>query len=175
MIIDQTGRLIIRRFEKTDANFILTLLNEPSYHANIGDRGIRTLSEAEDYFDHVLDQFYQKNGFGLYVLALKAQSEELIGMCGLVNREGLDGIDLGYALLPAYWNQGFAKEACLAVMNHAKADFGLDMLLAIVAKQNEASIGLLRRLGFIHAGDFEHVDSGECLDLYRCNLSQTDE
>lgn len=173
MTIATTNRLMLRRFKKADAPFLLTLMNEPSYHANIGDRGIRSVSEAEDYFETVLNKFYVDNGFGLYLVTLKEAGGEgvPIGMCGLVNRDGLDGIDLGYALLPSYWGKGYAKEACLAVMHHAQQDFALTELWAIVSKHNEASAHLLLRLGFIADGTFLHGDSDTILDLYRCNLS----
>jgi len=173
MIIAVTNRLVLRRFERSDASFLLGLLNEPSYHANIGDRGIRSVAEAEDYLLTVLLCSYLENGFGLYLV--ETSDGVPIGMSGLVNREGLEGIDLGYALKPSYWGKGYAREACLAVKHHARQDCALSELFAIVSRHNAASATLLQRLDFALIGDFHHVDSGECLDLYRCNLFQTDE
>lgn len=173
MIIAATNRLLLRRFERSDAPFLLSLLNDPSYHANIGDRGIRSVQEAEEYLGTVLEASYQANGFGLY--KVETRQGVPIGMCGLVNRDGLDGVDLGYALMPSYWGKGYAREASLAVMHHARAEIALQQLLAIVARHNDASAGLLLRLGFALIGDFLHVDSGERLDLYRCNLFQMDQ
>ena len=169
MIIAKTDRLVLRRFIPSDAAFILQLINEPSYHANIGDKGVRTLEGAEAYLKESLIAMYEKNGFGLY-LVLLAESNEPIGFSGLVNRDGLDGIDLGYAFLPDHWGKGYAREAALASMRHARDDLGLSDLLAIVSKNNVASSGLLLRLGFMRKGEFRHQESGELLDLFHCSL-----
>ena len=72
----------------------------------------------------------------------------LIGNCGLVRREGLDGPDLGYALLPMHVGQGFANEAAQAVIADAATRLRLGRLQAIVNPDNVASIGLLQKLGF---------------------------
>ena len=178
MIIANTNRLTLRRFLVSDAPFILRLLNEPSYHSNIGDRGIRTLEQAEDYCVTVLQRSYLENQFGLYLVEMSQNqnadpnSAQPIGFCGLVNRDGLDGVDLGYALLPRYWGQGYAKEACLAVMSHARDAIGLDEVLAIVSQRNEASSRLLLRLGFVADGVFVLPSDDETLDLFRRNLRE---
>ena len=169
MIIARTNRLVLRRFVPSDAAFILELINEPSYHANIGDKGVRTLEEAQAYLNESLIAMYEKNGFGLYMVEL-ADGNVPIGFSGLVNRDGLDGIDLGYAFLPGHWGKGYAKEAALASMHHAQVDLGLNALLAIVSKHNDASSGLLLRLGFVIKGEFKHLESGEMLDLFHCDL-----
>ena len=143
----ETERLILRRFVPADAGFILELLNEPSFVQNIGDRGVRTVSEAQRYVETGPAASYARNGFGLY-LVLRKESHESIGMCGLIKRESLDGVDLGYAFLPRFWSQGYAIESVRAVLEFARNVVGLERLLAIVDPDNQASIRVLEKAGF---------------------------
>lgn len=141
-----TDRLILRWLEPGDAPFILELLNQPSFLHFIGDRGVGTVEEARQYICQGPGQSYAEHGFGLYLVELK-DDRTPIGMCGLLKRETLEDVDLGFAFLPAYWGQGYAFESTKAVLAHAEADFDLKRIVAITASGNEASIRLLEKLG----------------------------
>ena len=143
----ETERLMLRQFVPADAPFILELLNEPSFIQNIGDRHVRTLSDAEGYLETGPITSYAKNGFGLYLVQRK-ESNESIGMCGLIKREALDNVDVGYAFLPRYWSKGYALESVLAVMEYAKNIVQLDRVVAIVDPNNQGSIRVLEKSGF---------------------------
>ena len=146
MKILETERLLLRQFSTDDADFILRLLNEPSFIQNIGDRGVRTLEDARSYILRVPISSYEKNGFGLYLVILK-QTSASIGMCGLIKRDVLEDVDIGYAFLPEYWSKGYAVEAALAVKKYARDGIGLRRLVAITDPENQASIRLLEKLG----------------------------
>jgi len=145
MKILETERLILRQFTADDAAFIFRLLNEPSFIQNIGDRGIRTLDDARAYIFRVA-QSYEKNGFGLYSVVLK-ESGESIGMCGLIKREELEDVDIGYAFLPEFWSRGYAIESALAVKAYARDVIGLKRLVAITDPENYGSIRVLEKIG----------------------------
>lgn len=146
MKILETKRLLLREFSTDDADFILRLLNEPSFIQNIGDRGVRTLEDARSYILRVPIASYEKNGFGLYLVILK-ESGASIGMCGLIRREALEDVDIGYAFLPEYWSRGYAVEAALAVKEYARDVIGLKRLVAITDPENQASIRVLEKIG----------------------------
>ena len=146
MNILETERLTLRQFTAEDARFILKLVNEPSFIQNIGDRGVRTLSDAERYIENVAVASYARNGFGLYLVALK-ESHESIGMCGLIKRNALDDVDIGYALLPKFWSRGYAVESALAVKGYGRGAIGLKRLVAITDPANEGSIRVLEKIG----------------------------
>lgn len=146
MKILETERLLLRQFSIDDADFILRLLNEPSFIQNIGDRGVRTLEDARSYILRVPIASYEKNGFGLYLVILK-ESGASIGMCGLIRREALEDVDIGYAFLPEYWSRGYAVEAALAVKEYARDVIGLKRLVAITDPENQASIRVLEKIG----------------------------
>lgn len=147
MKILETERLLLRQFSTVDAEFILELLNEPSFIQNIGDRGVRSLAEASSYILNGPVASYAQNGFGLYLVVLK-ETGESIGMCGLIKRAGLDDVDLGYAFLPRFWSKGYAVESALAVEAHAKNVIGLQRIVAITDPANAGSIRVLEKIGF---------------------------
>jgi RimJ/RimL family protein N-acetyltransferase len=142
----ETERLSLQKFTLADAPFILELLNEPSFIQNIGDRGVQTVSDAERYLETGPLSSYARNGFGLYRVALKGSGES-IGMCGLIRREALEDVDLGYAFLPRFWGQGYAVEAALACKEYAGDPLGLKRLVAIVDPANRGSIRVLKKVG----------------------------
>lgn len=141
-----TERLSLRPFTLDDAPFILEQLNEPSFIQNIGDRNVRTLEDARAYLTNGPLTSYAKNGFGLCLVTLK-ETGETIGMCGLLKREALEDVDIGYAFLPRFWSKGYAVEAAQAVRRFAKETLGLRRLVAIVDPVNTGSIRVLEKIG----------------------------
>ncbi|HJS23479.1 MAG TPA: GNAT family N-acetyltransferase [Pyrinomonadaceae bacterium] len=147
MTVLETERLSLRQFTVDDAQFILTLLNEPSFLRYIGDKQVRNLEDAEAYILNGPVASYERNGFGLYAVELK-ESYTRMGMCGFLKREELPDPDIGFAFLPEFWNEGFGFEAASAVLQDARERLRLQRILAITSLDNEASIKLLQRLGF---------------------------
>ena len=147
MTVPETERLSLRQFTVDDAQFILTLLNEPSFLRYIGDKQVRNLEDARQYILNGPVASYVRNGFGLYLVDLK-ESHTPIGMCGLLKREELPDPDIGFAFLPEFWGKGFAFEAAAVVLQDAGERLGIERVLAITSLDNEASIKLLERLGF---------------------------
>ena len=142
----ETERLLLRQLTTEDAKFILELLNEPSFIKNIGDRGVRTTTDAHSYILNGPVTSYIKNGFGLYLVNLKA-TDESIGMCGLIKRDTLEDVDIGYAYLPRFWSKGYAVEAARAVKEYAKNVIGLKRIVAITDPENVGSIRVLEKIG----------------------------
>ena len=142
-----SDRLFIRPITLDDAPFILTLLNEPSFLRYIGDKQVRNLEDARQYILNGPIASYERHGFGLCLMELR-ESHTAVGMCGILKRDELPDPDLGFALLPDFWNKGLAFEAATAVLNDARERLKLDRILAITSLDNDASINLLERLGF---------------------------
>jgi ribosomal-protein-alanine N-acetyltransferase len=143
-----TPRLAIRAFTPDDAPFIVELLNDPGWLKHIGDRGVRTLDDARRYLRDGPIAAGERHGFALWaVLRRDDDSGVPLGMCGLVRREGLDHVDLGYAFLPAARGQGFAREAAAAVLAHGFERLGLTRIVAITAVDNVASGRVLEAIG----------------------------
>jgi RimJ/RimL family protein N-acetyltransferase len=146
MRVIETERLFLRLLSADDAEFILELLNEPSFIRHIGDKAVRTIADAVLYIANGPVASYRQFGFGLYLVAVTATGIP-IGICGLVKRDGLEDADIGYAFLQKFWSQGYAREAASAVMAHGLNVLRLDRILAITAPDNHGSIKVLERIG----------------------------
>ncbi|PKV51151.1 RimJ/RimL family protein N-acetyltransferase [Aquimarina sp. MAR_2010_214] len=142
----ETERLSLREFNLEDADFVLKLVNSPKWIEFIGDRNVRTLAEAKEFLENNLIKSYKENEFGLWVVVLKETSAS-IGMCGLVNRDTLEDIDIGFAMLPEYLGLGYGYEIANATMNYAKNTLHLDKIVGITNPNNIASIKLLNKIG----------------------------
>jgi ribosomal-protein-alanine N-acetyltransferase len=155
----ETERLRVRRIDEGDAGFMLAVLTDPGFLANIGDRGVRTIADAEAYIrDHVLAS-YAAHGFGMFRVSLK-DSDEPVGTAGLVSRAGLDGPYLGFAFLARHIGRGYGYEASVALIDWARETLGIARLLAITTPSNTASAALLAKLGFIEIGRVTLPDHG---------------
>jgi RimJ/RimL family protein N-acetyltransferase len=147
VIVVETDRLALRRVDEGDAASILELMNEPDYLRFIGDRGVRTLDDARAFVETRFVASYVVNGFGLYAVERRDDAAWL-GVCGLVKRDSLDDVDLGFAFLERYRGMGYAYEAAEAIVDHARDALGLARLAAITTPDNVPSIALLEKLGF---------------------------
>lgn len=149
--LPETPRLRLRELHDGDAGFLLELLNDPDFIANIADRGVRSEAQASAYLAAGPVASYAKHGYGLWAVEMKPGGE-LAGVCGLVRRDFLDHPDIGYAFLPAWRGRGLAAEAARATLAHAFGPLGLPRLLAIVNEGNLASRRLLESLGMHSLG-----------------------
>lgn len=165
MRVLETDRLVLRWLMRDDAPFMLGLLNEPSFIANIGDRGVRTLEGAREYIERSAIASYREHGYGLYLVERKTDAAAL-GVCGLLKRPFLEDADIGFAFLPAYWSQGYALESAGAVMRHARDRLGLPRVVAIVSPGNRPSIRLLEKVGLAYERMIEMPAPGETVALY---------
>lgn len=146
MIVLETKRLVLRRMSVADAEFIFALVNEPAFIRNIGDKGVRSLDDARAYILNGPMSSYAKHGYGLYRVDLKENSEP-IGICGLLKRDTLDDVDIGFALLEKFRGRGFATESAEAVMEYGRGALGLERIVAITSPDNDASIRVLGKIG----------------------------
>jgi len=160
-----TKRLTLRRLIASDAGFIVDLLNDPAFVRNIGDKGVRTLDDARAYIASGPEASYESFGFGLYLVELRGSGTP-IGICGLVKRETLADVDLGFAFLPAFRAQGYALEAAAAVSRYAQRVVGLQRLVAITDPDNSRSIHLLGKIGFVYERMVKLSDAGPDLKLF---------
>jgi len=143
----ETERTILREVTNDDAEFILDLLNQPSFIRYIGDRNVRNVTQARDYIESRFRESYKKFGFGMWAVELK-ETETPIGICGFVRRDSLPDADIGFAFLPQFEKKGYAFESAAAAMKYGRDVLGLKRVLAITSQDNESSGRLLEKLNF---------------------------
>ena len=166
----KTARLTIRPLTLADASFMLELASDPEWLRYIGDRGIHDLASARNWIESGPMTSCREHGFGLHRVGL-GHDDTPIGICGLLQRDGRVGPELGFALLPAFRGLGYAREAAEAIIEQTRRDnLGLSPIYAIVTPDNLTSKALLDRLGFVPDGD-AFADSGaSSLERYRIEI-----
>ncbi|MDX5422035.1 MAG: GNAT family N-acetyltransferase [Hymenobacteraceae bacterium] len=161
----ETDRLLLIPTSEADASFLLELLNTPKWLKNIGDRNVRTVEGAKAYIQSRFIPQLERLGYSNYTVVRKADGVK-IGICGLYDREGLEGIDLGFAFLPAYENMGYAFEAAGKLKEAGFEHFGVGVIRAITTKENVASQRLLEKLGLRYRKLVQLPNDEEELLLY---------
>jgi RimJ/RimL family protein N-acetyltransferase len=161
----ETERLILRRLTVDDDAFIFELLNDPAWLRFIGDKGVRTPEDARDYIRKGPMAMYERVGFGLFLTERKGDGVP-IGLCGLIKRDSLEDVDLGFAFLSEFWKQGYAYESASATLAYGKDAFGLKRIVAIVSPDNARSTRLLEKLGMTFLKTVKLAQDDDNVSLY---------
>jgi ribosomal-protein-alanine N-acetyltransferase len=167
--IMETAHLNLREMTESDAAFYLEMLCDPDFKTNIADRGLRTEEAALDSLRERVFTSYEVHGFGMYLVSRRSDGEA-VGMAGLVKRDFLENVDLGYAFLPRGRGQGFATEASRACVELAREQLGIRRLAAITAPENIPSIRVLEKLGFRKVGTVQFPDDGDLCTHFLLDL-----
>lgn len=162
----ETERLVLQPTTEEDAGFILELLNSPKWLEYIGDRNVHTEEDAKQYIKNKISPQLEKLGFGNYTLIRKTDGVK-IGSCGLYDREGLEGIDIGFAMLPAFEGLGYGFESASKVLEIGKNEFNIEIFSAITTKNNLASQRLIEKLGLRYIETIRIPNDEVELMLYR--------
>jgi RimJ/RimL family protein N-acetyltransferase len=164
MHVVKTERLLLRQLELSDAEFILELLNEPSFLEFIGDKGVRNQADARAYLLKGPMDSYARHGFGLYATCLHGGTP--IGICGLVKRDGLADVDVGFAFLSRYSSKGYAVESASAVLVHARQVLRLQRIVAVTSPENAGSVAVLEKIGLKFERTIKLAEEGPELKLF---------
>lgn len=170
LVFYETERLILTPTSLEDAAFVLAVMNTPKWIKNIGDRKVHTIAAAEQYIKEKMLPQYKRLGYGNNTVTRKADGVKM-GSCGLYDRPGLEGVDIGFAFLPEYEGQGYASEAAQKVKSLALSEWGITKISGITSQSNIASQRVLSRLGLEPSGLVQLPNDEEELMLYVLELS----
>nr|WP_321229097.1 GNAT family N-acetyltransferase [uncultured Psychroserpens sp.] len=170
MQIAETNRLILSKITVDDAPFILELMNTPGWLKYIGDRNIKTVEAAAESIKNNQLKCYEQNGYGYYKMQVKAENLKTIGTCGLLKRDNLEHIDIGFSMLPEYHRKVYGYEAASEIMKLAKNEFGIKTICAITLPINKPSIYLLEKLGLSYQKTVKPFDDDKELLLFAKDL-----
>jgi len=168
-MICQSERLTMRVLNHDDAPMILSLLNEQSFIKNIGDKGVRNLTDAKKYMDDGPLTMQKTLGFSMYCCQLTSTGET-IGLSGLIKRSGIAHPEVGFAFLPQHCQKGYGFESAKAAIEHSRDKLQLSTLQAISNPDNAASIALLTKLGFTYIKQLLLPDIGSTINLFEKSL-----
>ena len=166
----ETERLILRPTTTEDADYVLAVMNTPKWLKYIGDRKVYSREAAEQYIkDKMLPQ-YHRLGYSNNTVIRKSDGVKM-GSCGLYDREGLEGVDIGFAFLPEYEGHGYALEAAQKIIALATTEWNIPKISAITTKDNLSSQRLLEKLGLQSKGITQLPGDAEELLLYELHLN----
>ncbi len=167
MIIAETKRLLLSKITVHDAPFILDLMNSPGWLKYIGDRNVKSVAQARNYIKNNQLKCYDDFGFGYYKMLLKSENLKSIGTTGLLKRDTLNDVDIGFSLLPNYHGNGYGFEASNTIMKLAKTKFNITEICAITLPHNKPSIDLLEKLGMKKEGTVSPFENDKKLLLFK--------
>jgi len=162
----ETERLILKPTLDEDAEFIFKLLNSPNWLKYVGNRNVTSVENAREYIKFKMLPQLERLGFGNYTVVRKSDQAK-IGICGLYNRDGLEGLDIGFAFLSEYEGKGYAFESANKLKQVAFDEFGITEIVAITTQDNVSSQRLLEKLGMRLTGTTKIPEDDEELLLYK--------
>ena len=161
----ETQRLNLKLVTNEDAAFLYRLMNTDRWHQFIGDAGISSVEAAAQYIDQKMDADLCKKGFVNHLMIEKTTGQP-VGTCSLHHRPGINGIDIGYALLPEFEGKGYATEGAKTMIALTFKVYEQSLVNAIANEHNRASCHLLEKLGFVSQGFIRLRSNNNKVKLY---------
>ena len=144
--IAETKRCIIREFSMQDLDALYDMYQE----AGMTDymEALYCYEEEREYQKAYIENMYRFYGYGMW-LVFEKETGELVGRAGIEHSEKLEGeFELGYAVRTKYQKQGYAFEACQAIIAYAATELEISKLHCLIQKDNTKSIKLAKKMGF---------------------------
>ncbi len=151
MDVLRTARLRLRWFTESDAPFVRELLNEPAWIQHIYDAEVRTDAQAAQWVRERLIMRYWLLGFGFWAVE-RLEDGQVVGLCGVIKRDGLDHPDIGYGFPARWWGHGYAREAASATLDYCRQVLGLSEVMGTTGPENHASGRVLLAIGLSDEG-----------------------
>lgn len=142
----ETDRLVLTPMSLNDAPFVYELVNTKEWLENIGQRNVHSIDIAAKYIQEKMINHYEKHGYGNFLMSKKSDSSK-VGCISLYNREDVDGVDIGFAMLPKYMKQGYAFEGAVKIKSIAEHTLKLSGITAFTTFENVGSQKLIEKLG----------------------------
>ena len=161
----ETPRLVMRRLVPDDAAFFFALVTDPAWIRYIGNKNLKNVEAARRSLIDGPIAMYERTGHGLLRVDRREDGAPL-GICGLIKRDTLPDVDIGFAFLPQHRGHGYAAESAREAMRHAREDLRLRRLVAIASPENADSLRLLERLGLRRERTFSMPGETRMTALY---------
>ncbi|AKA69667.1 acetyltransferase, GNAT family [Clostridium scatologenes] len=154
-----TERLAFSLWSEEDISDALELWGNPEVTKFITSNGKMSEKQICERLKKEIETYTNANVqyFPLYLV----EANKNIGCCGLRPYDPKNNIfEMGIHLKQQYWGNGFAKEACSAIIEYSFNTLGVNALFAGHNPKNTASAGLLKKLGFVYTHDEFYPPTG---------------
>ena len=150
-----TERLLAEKVTENDLEKFCLMHTNEDVMRTLG--GLRNEEKTIENLNWNLKQ-WADNGFGFWMFYLK-DTQEWIGRGGLRRIEvgGNTEVEVGYALMPKFWNQGFATEITQACVEIAFEVIHLDDIVSFTLTTNTSSRRVMEKAGFKYERDIIHA------------------
>jgi [ribosomal protein S5]-alanine N-acetyltransferase len=168
MEILSTERLTLRRFHRKDLESLIELDSDPRVMRFIGNGKPKSRDEINHTLDRIIGRYEQLLGLGIWP-AIRKDDNQFIGWFTLKPLPNIKDIEVGYRLLPKYWDHGFATEGTRALLQYGFQSLRISEIVAIVKKENIASKHVLEKCGFKYLREFADPyssDPSQRVDYY---------
>ncbi|MBQ0028557.1 MAG: GNAT family N-acetyltransferase [Lachnospiraceae bacterium] len=150
-----TERCIIREMSASDVKDLYEVYADSSI-TRFTEPLFPDYEDELEYTKNYIDNVYSYFGFGTWVIECR-ETGHIIGRAGFNYRPGYDEPELGYVIAVPYQNQGYAYEVCSAIIPYMKEEFDIDRISAFSSEENEPSLRLLNKLGFVAQTEAENI------------------
>lgn len=147
MEILETKRTLVRELSLEDTPELFQIYQEDHMTDYMED--LYPYEEEITYEENYIRNVYGLYDYGIWIIRDK-ETNELIGRAGVESKPDLplDTVELGYAIAPHLWHQGYATEVCSAILDYSRDVLEKSCVIAEVDPMNQWSIAMLLRLGF---------------------------
>lgn len=156
-IVLRSERLLLRPLRPADAPAVLATYADPAVVRYWSAAPWTALAQAEQYIDGAMRDIADGSALRLALtLAGAADGNEAGTFIGQASLHHFDAqnrrCDLGYALAPAHWGQGYMGEALDALLGFGFDSLDLHRIEADIDPRNAPSRRTAERLGFVQEG-----------------------
>ena len=142
----ETERLLLREFVKEDFLDLFRMNRDKEIMQYVGDGSTRSYEEQIEELDRLILNYAKRPGLGIWATLLK-DSHTFIGGSGLVYYDNTPEIEIGYRILKEHWNQGYATEASIALLQYGFEQLGLKKIVSSAHVDNIASRRVMEKIG----------------------------
>lgn len=162
--IRKTKRCLLRELTVDDVDSLYELYADPAITEYMPSL-FENPKEEKEYTQNYIQYVYELYGYGIWGI-FRRETNILIGRAGLEEKEGEEGLELGYMLGTSYQKKGYAYEVCKAILDYAQVQLGVHRVFSYVAEDNLPSVRLLRKLGFQKVKSKElHQEAYVCYEI----------